>query len=134
MKNTTDTDATQVELALKEKMQALFDTEFDITLLNLCTADGFSIHALSRGNDIESDKVAAIASTLCSISNASAEQISKGRFNIATVESMNGLLLFLRTQFQDRQSVLCVATNSKMSLGNARFHSQRLVNEIEEIG
>ncbi len=119
---------------LFEKMQGFFDDELNIVLVNLCTSDGFSIHSLSRSNDgVEADKVAAIASTLCSISNASAEQISKGMFNIATVESANGAILFLRTQFLEVQSVLCVATSAKMSLGEARFHCQRLASEVKAI-
>lgn len=119
---------------LKGKMADFFDDELNIGLINLCTSDGFSIHSLSRSDyAVEADKVAAIASTLCSISDVSAEQISKGGFNIATVESINGAILFLKTQFLDLQSVLCVATSGKMSLGEARYYCQRMANEIEAI-
>ena len=125
---------TKAKSILHQKMQEFFDKQIEVEIVNLCTSDGFNIYSLSRNNDdIEEDKVAAIASTLCSISNTSAEQISKGAFSVATVESENGTILFLRTKFIDIQSVLCVATSAKMSLGEARFHCQRLVNEITSI-
>ena len=124
----------KAESILHQKIHDFFDKELEVITINLCTTDGFSTYSLSRSNnDIEEDKVAAIASTLCSISNTSAEQISNGSFNLATVESENGSILFLRTQFIELQSVLCVATSKKISLGEARFHCQRLASEIENI-
>jgi len=129
----SDKKSTSQELSIEEKMQILFDEKFDISLLSLSSADGFDIHTLSRNVDIEYDKVSAIASTLCSVSDASAKQIFQEDFNITTVEMNNGLLLFLKVKLQDSYNVLCLAANNKLSLGEARFYAQQLVKEIESI-
>jgi predicted regulator of Ras-like GTPase activity (Roadblock/LC7/MglB family) len=120
------------KIPLNTLVGSFFNDSLEIQLISVCTSDGFDLHFSSRKKEtLEADKIAAIASTLCSISNASAEQISNGRFNIATVESEKGNILFLRTQFLGFECVLCVEGSENMTLGALRFVSQRLAEKIQ---
>ena len=85
---------------LIQLINAFFESSLDVQLVPTSTSDGFDLYSVSRMREtLEADKVAAIASILCSISNASAEQISNDIFNIATVESEKGNILFYGHNF-----------------------------------
>lgn len=128
------------EIADKQKASlhalamSFFNKTGAIKLISVCTSDGFDLFYASRkARQIEGDKIAAISSTLCSISSASAEKISSGKFKIATIESDIGNILFLRTEFAGLDCALCIEGSTNMSLGTLRFISQRLAKEIEEL-
>ena len=63
-----------------EEIKAAFAEEMaqrqDLLIMNLSTLDGFKIaHANQATNAVESDKVAAIASSLCALSNSVAREM-----------------------------------------------------------
>lgn len=130
MENITESQ----KAALEALVTSFFNKTGAIKLISVCTSDGFDLFYASRkARKIEGDKIAAVSSTLCSISSASADKISSGKFKIATIESDIGNILFLRTKVGDIDCALCVEGSINISLGTLRFISQRLAKEIEEL-
>ncbi|WP_086929528.1 roadblock/LC7 domain-containing protein [Agarilytica rhodophyticola] len=119
---------------LLDCIKKLAASHSEIQLISLCTVDGFSIKTFAAKTlDIESDKVAAIASSLCSLSNASAKKIIKQEFQMTTVETAGGHILFISTRYLHLSCVLAIAVKADMMLATARFAIKRLSDDISAI-
>ena len=119
---------------LLESIKDLCENNTDVLLVSLATTDGFSIKSLiSKGLDAEADKLAAMSSTISSLSDSSAKQIFNDEFAIAIVETMSGNMLFVRTSYLDLPCVLTIAARSGMPLGTARFKTKNLAQDISNI-
>jgi predicted regulator of Ras-like GTPase activity (Roadblock/LC7/MglB family) len=115
-------------------LEDCFNNNIGVALLSISTMDGFNIHTLSRQESvIESDKLAAISSALCSLSDASAEQIVNQNFILATVETGEGKILFLKARYLAFSCVVCMASTVAMSLAEARFLARRLADAIKDL-
>jgi len=111
-----------------------FNENNEIDLIALSSTDGFDIHCKkSPDNTVEIDKLAAIASSVYALSNASAKQISDSDLNVITVETKNGNLLFLKSTYNNKATVLSVSSKSQMPLGETRYIATRLASEIGTI-
>jgi len=121
------------------KLRQLLDVEFsrtlesnhDILMLNLSTTDGFNLHTSStEAIEIEPSKMAAMASTIFSLSQAATEVFNEANLDISTIETAQGNLLFLRTRLLTLKCVLSMATNTNTSLAEARFLTKRLAKTL----
>ena len=122
----------------RQHVCALIDKEFDgnsdMNLIAISTTDGFSIYLRhTEAFEIEIDKLAALSSALCSLGNASAEQLIKDNFQMATVETASGNVLFLRTRLYGLSCVISMVAAVDMSLAEARFVTKRLSDAIAEL-
>lgn len=115
-------------------IDARFHENYEIDLISLSSTDGFDIHCIkSPDSTIEIDKLAAIASSVYALSNASVKQISDSDLNVITVETKNGNLLFLKSTFNQKATVLSVSSKSDMPLGETRYIATRLASDIDAI-
>lgn len=126
------------EITVKQELNQLFDafinSDTSIELVNLSTSDGFVITSRCSGNvETEVDKIAAIASSLCSLSNSAANGIIKESFLVTTIETNGGNILFLRCSYLEYTCVLSVALKANISLAQSRFLSRRLIENIQNI-
>jgi len=120
---------------LKELLEAFSTKYTEVQVVSVCTSDGFNLRTISDSeSDVEPDKLSAIASTLCSISNAAAEQVSKSSLTLTTIESENGRnILLMKTTFSDTDCVICTQATKKMSLAELRFITNTLSKNILKI-
>lgn len=119
---------------LVDKISELFESRLEINFINLCTVDGFSIKTLNRsGQNIDEDKLAAVSSTISSMSDGTAKQLLDGVFSAAIVESNAGNIFVTKTIYQGADCVLSVAATQQMLLGEVRFLTARLSREISKL-
>lgn len=110
----------------KEQVLELFEEklkkDFHIKLLSLNTIDGFNIQQHSQlAKTVESDKVSAICSSLFSLSKAGSMQILNGNLRSTLVETDTGHLLLRHLLYEEKDCVLAVVTDKKMTLGESNF-------------
>lgn len=115
-------------------IKELCEENRDIILVSLCTTDGFPITCFSI-NELsnQSDKFAAMSSTLSSLSDSSVKQVNKGKCEITIVEATSGNLLFVRANYLSAECVLTVVAKEKMALATARYKTKKLAEAISNI-
>ncbi len=134
MVNSTDKLSAHFKEKLEQILKAVCINRREIFLTSLCTVDGFNIKSVtSSSHTTEVDKLAAMASTICSLSDASANQIMQLPSNFTTIETEGGNILFLTTKLLNKDCVLTLAARSSMQLANARFEALRLAKSIAEL-
>ena len=111
-----------IKAELLEHIKELCDGDRDILLVSLSTTDGFSIKTFaSKTLNAEADKLAAMSSTISSLSDAAAKQVLMNQFDITIVETGSGNMLFVRTNYLELPCVLTIAAKSAMPLATARY-------------
>ena len=119
---------------LEVMFHRIHSDDSNIRLMSLCTMDGFSLASASDATlQIPADKIAAMASTMCSLGDAFATQLHGVQPNIVTVETEQGPTLIVKTIFGGLDCVLIVATNSDASIGKARYFAKRLAERIPQL-
>ena len=102
--------------------------------MSLCTTDGFAIKTFaSKELNGESDKLAAMSSTIAALSDSSTKQILKNQFDVTIIESSTGNMLFVRSNYLNLPCVLTVAAGNKMALAMARYKTKALAEKVAEI-
>jgi len=125
---------TIIKPELLEGIKELCDDNREVFLVNLCTSDGFSIKSFaSKALSGESDKIAAMSSTISALSDSSAKQVLQDQFETTIVETKSGNILFVRTSYLDLPCVLTVAARTKMTLATARYKTNRLAQLVADI-
>ena len=124
----------QIKPALSKGIQDLCENNTEVHVISLCTADGFSIQSfVAQGQETESDKLAALSSTISALSNSSAKQVLQEQFDITIIEANSGNMLFVRTSYLGSPCVLTVVANAKMALATARYKTKKLADLISAI-
>jgi|GEM_PF-2355490 len=122
-------------VSVKDELVKLIDNVFvkksDLKNINLSTSDGFCIYSLSRNTiEIEDDKLAAIASTLCALSEATSDQLIGSSLATIIIETEAGHALFMSTQYLSHPAILSICVSTKTMLAEARFLTKRLSEQI----
>ena len=127
MKNTNSSASPSLRAAIKE----LCEDQKEIFVISLCTTDGFSILSFAaKALNTESDKLAAMSSTIASLSDSSAKQLLDDQFDVTTIESDSGNALFVKTNYLSKPCVLTVVAKKKMSLATARYKTKSIAEVI----
>lgn len=128
------TNKIAIKPELLEGIKELCENDRDVLLVSLSTTDGFSIKSFaSKVLNAEADKLAAMSSTISSLSDSSAKQILKDQFDITIVETKSGNMLFVRTSYLDLPCVLTIAAKNGIPLATARYKTKKLAQSISEI-
>lgn len=131
---TTNLPNIEVKPELVELQQELCSKNQEISLLSLATTDGFNIKSISANAlSVETDKLAAMSSSLFALSNSSSMQLMQSPSLISTIESDQGNILLMSAQYLGRESVVIMVVRSDMSLAQARFAIKRFVEAIRKI-
>lgn len=110
------------------------DEHFEIMMASACTEDGFVIaHHNGRALELEDDKVAALSSTLLSLSEAAAYTIDSGRLRVTLMEAQKANLVVVKAQCRDLTVVLTVAAEASLAIGQLLFLANRLADRIGKI-
>lgn len=119
---------------LEQLMETFLNDDSDIKQVSLCTADGFDIAHKGNGEIVvESDKLSAMSSTFCSMSQSVSELLLGKESEISSIETTDGHILFISTNYRASSCVLTVAAKGNISLGEARYKTKRLSNRIESV-
>ena len=122
------------KIVLLSHMKALCDANREVILVSLCTTDGFPISCFSSSElSNQTDKFAAMSSTLSALSDSSASQMKQGKCDITIVEATAGNMLFVKTDYIGKPCVLTVVAQNKMALAEARYKTKKLIGVISAI-
>lgn len=121
-------------LDLEELINDFYESNFDVDLTSLCTPDGFEIHQAST-NKFQSttDTVAAIASTLSSISKSIANEIINSPFKATIIEAEQGNFVCVYTQYLQKNVVLTIYAREGMSVGELHVKTKNLAKSISKL-
>lgn len=123
-----------VKSELLEGIKALCDNNKEMLVVSLCTTDGFSIKSFaSKGLNAEADKLAAMSSTISALSNSTAKQVLQEQFDLTTIETSLGNILFVKTSYLGLPCVLTVAARASMALATVRYKTKNLAQDIINI-
>lgn len=124
----------EVRAELISSAESLRADNPEILLISLCTTDGFAIKSFSGPElNIETDKIAAISSTICALSGSAAKQLTQEKFKTTIIETHAENILFVSTEYLGTQCVLTVVAQPKMSQATVRFCTRRLAKEITKM-
>lgn len=105
----------------------------DLNILSLTTSDGFPIHCeVRQDHKVEAEKVAAVSSSLISLSNAAARQMVGYPLESTTIETTNGNMFLCNTTYEAKKCVLCIVTGQKENIGHARYFTQQIAQLISK--
>lgn len=134
MSNHTNALSDELKLRLEQMLKSLCIAKKEIFLASVCTVDGFNIRSVtSSARTTEVDKLAAMASTIVSLSAASAQQLMALPSTFTTIETEGGNILFLTAMLLGKECVLTIAANDTMQLATARYEAMRLAKSIAEL-
>lgn len=120
--------------ALLRHMKALCDANREISLVSLCTTDGFPISCIANSElSNQSDKLAAMSSTITALSDSSTSQMKQGKCEITIVEATAGNILLVKTDYIGKPCVLTLVAQNKMTLAEARYKTKKLSGAISAI-
>ena len=119
-----------------EKVGELFKAEFQskhgLMLINLSTVDGFLIKQINQtGQGAEGDKIAAISSSICSMSQSASRELFGSDSGITNIESEDGKIIFQHVSLGQKEGVITLCCNKEVSLAEGRFAARRLKDGIE---
>lgn len=127
-------DIAQAKPMIHPLIEEFVGGHFEVLVASACTEDGFVIsHCDGRKLTLEEDKVAALSSTLLSLSEAAARVINSGRLQVTVMEGDKANLVVVKTQCRDLVIVLTVASESALSIGQVLFLANRLAGEIRRL-
>lgn len=113
-----------------EKVQSKFA---DLKILSLTTADGFPIYChVNNRFHVEDEKVAAVSSSLISLSNAAAQQMMGQALQSTTIETGTSNMFLCNTHYNEKKCVLCIVTGAKENIGHARYFTQQIAQLISK--
>lgn len=133
---------TKAEAMDIQNAQALIDPlisdfvgkQFEVLVASACSEDGFVIaHRNGKALKLEEDTIAALSSTLLSLSEAAANTINSGRLRVTLMEAQKANIVVIKTQCRDLTVVLTVAAEGSLSIGQLLFLANRLAGEIVRI-
>lgn len=123
-----------IKQELLDGIKGLCEENKEVTLVSLCTVDGFSIKSFaSKRLSAEVDKLAALSSTVSALSGSAANMVLNDAFNVTIIETDSGSILFVSASYLNQPCVLIVAANHKMALATARYKTKKLAETISNI-
>ena len=115
---------------LAKLISEFYNSTSGLILVALSTPDGFPIQQASDSFEGVPDKIAAMTSTLSSVSNAIAEEIIAAPFTLSWIETDDGDCVCVYTKYQKQNAVLTVAAKRNVTLGVLRVRIKRLAEKI----
>lgn len=106
----------------------------DIKTINISSVDGFSIHSYSKyDGEISEEQLAAVSSSISSLSNSVAKQLIKSSLVSTTIETDNGYMFLVNTEFLKKQCIICIITGNKENLAKVRYFATKLSNKLKKV-
>lgn len=124
----------QANTDLMQLIKSFCANNREIVLVSLCTTDGFPISYFSTSQlSNQTDKLAAMSSTISSLSDSAANQIDQGQCNVTIIETSSGNLLFVKASYMGTACVLTVVAKDKMLLATARYKTKMLADNVSNL-
>lgn len=117
-----------IKLAAIRELNKLMNAVTGIESAVLTTEDGFEVAFRSINTDIDSSKLAAMASSLSAISNMSICETDLGtKYNSIIIESDKGYILIMDIDNDAFPMILNVVASKKAVLGQVIYHARAIV-------
>lgn len=123
---------TQTARDLIQPMLEAFSAEHvHMLFVGACTEDGFVAgHRNGKRGDLEEDKIAAVSSTLLSLSESAVEQAEEGRLKVLVIEGERSSQVLCRTRLDDLPLVVFLAMEQNISIGQTLYLANQLARTI----
>lgn len=106
----------------------------DIRIVHIATADGISVFShYFTADEVKEDKLAAVASSITSLSRAASKHVLGEDFANTVIETGQGIMLLVQCEYQGRSCVLSVTAGRQHNLGQVRYFTFKLAKYIESI-
>jgi len=122
----TNLPETTKNLALQEAQRLLYDVA-GLTAVVVATVDGFDVASAVRG-DIESSRIAAMASSISAISEVVSQEARLGRGKSVTIDTESGFAVVHAVDHPELPLVISVIADETAMLGQVLIRSSRLAH------
>jgi len=117
---------------LQNTLEACISDNHEISMINVTTEDGFSL-AHSSVLFIQHDKVAAMTSSLSSISCGATKMFGEDTYSICILEAEGFNIFFLKSTYDGKPCIISSYIDQEVMLGKARFIMKNLTTSIETL-
>ena len=115
-------------------LNEIAESQLALLYANISTEDGFVLsHAVGQKSTVESDKVSALASTLFSLAESSAKDISSDRLKVLIMESERSNSVVVRSSIRSYPVVLSVSMDNSVSLGHILYQANRIAEQLKTL-
>lgn len=104
-----------------------------VKAINVSSADGFTHHTKVMDEKTDGERLSAVSSSLASLSNAATSQLMKTQLICTVIESTDGNMVLFRTQYRNKDAVLCFISDSQLNVGKTRYYARKLADAIATI-
>lgn len=117
-----------IKLAAIRELDKLMNSATGVESAVLTTEDGFEVAFRSANDDVDSSKLAAMASSLSAISNMSIFETNLGtEYNSIIIESDKGYIVIMDIDNEAFPMILNVVASKKAVLGQILYHARAVV-------
>lgn len=117
---------------VSKELSKLIKANCGIETAVLTTEDGFKIESCSAKQDVDSLKLAALASTLSAISNMSVAETNLGEgYESAIIESEHCYIIIMDITLKTMAMVLIIIASKQAVLGKVLYHANKVVGILK---
>lgn len=121
-----------IKLAATRELDKLMSSTTGIESAVLTTEDGFEVAFRSIDSEVDSSKLAAMASSLSAISNMSIFETNLGtEYNSIIIESDKGYIVIMDIDNEAFPMILNVVASKNAVLGQILYHSRAVVEAFK---
>lgn len=112
----------KIEVDIQPEFQALAKSHVSLLYANLSTEDGFALaHVTGAKSKVEADKVSALASTLFSLAESSAEDANADTLRVLVMEAEKSASVAVRSSVRKTPVILTMAMDDATSVGRLLY-------------
>jgi len=120
------------KLSIEELISTYIKGYEEIQMINVSTEDGFSI-AHTCKLKLESDAVAAMTSSLSSISDAATIMLDEKSYSICILEAGESNIFFVKSEYQEKPCIITSCIKDYATLGKARFIMRQIGEKVKNL-
>lgn len=121
----------KIEVDVQPVLDNLAKTHVSLLYANLSTEDGFVLaHVIGAKSSVEADKVSALASTLFSLAESSAEDASADALRVLIMESEKSACVVVRSSVRKAPVVLTMAMDNTTSVGQILYYANQTAKAL----
>lgn len=116
----------------QQKAKGLIESDSDIEAAVVATTDGFAV-ASAMGNDADSARIAALASSISTIGSIATQEAGLGRCSSVILNTDKGFAVVRQFSFNKRDLVLIVVANGQAMLAKVMYQANQYVKEVAAV-
>lgn len=106
----------------------------DIRIVHIASADGISEYShYFTADQVKEDKLAAVASSITSLSRAASRHVLGEDFANTVIETGQGIMLLVQCEYNNRSCVLSMTAGRQHNLGQVRYFAFKLARYLKKL-